>query len=102
MDKIFQNTIMIQFEWDINKAKKNSKKHGISFEIAKTVFDDPLAGIINDPIHSDLEERFLIMGYSRNSKLLVVSFVERNNKIRLISARLATRNEREKYEERFK
>jgi uncharacterized protein len=93
---------MIQFEWDIDKAIINSKKHGISFEIAKTVFDDPLAGIIDDPIHSISEDRFIIMGCSRSFKLLVVSFIERNNKIRLISARLATKSERKKYEERFK
>jgi uncharacterized DUF497 family protein len=92
---------MIQFEWDINKSRLNSRKHGISFEIAKTVFDDPLAGIIDDPIHSYNEERFLIIGYSKDSKLLVVSFTERNNKIRIISARFATKNEKKCYEERY-
>jgi len=89
----------LAFEWDDEKAKRNLKKHRVSFEEASTVFADPLALTIGDPLHSEEEDRFITLGESRRQRLLVVVFTERGNKIRLISARLATRRERRDYEE---
>jgi uncharacterized DUF497 family protein len=86
-------------EWDPNKAKKNLKKHGISFEEAATIFEDPLSSTIGDPLHSETEERFVIIGKSSQNRLLVVSHTDRGERIRIISARLATNRERVKYEE---
>ncbi len=74
------------------------RKHDISFNEAQTVFTDGLSIMIPDPDHSDDEERWIIMGMSLNNRLLAVIFTERNHHIRLISARKATRGEREKYE----
>ncbi|MFM7885155.1 MAG: BrnT family toxin [Pseudanabaena sp.] len=88
----------MKFQWDLVKASSNSKKHGVSFEEAVTVFGDPLAATIADPNHSIGEFRFLTIGQSRFQRLLVVSHTERNREIRLISARLATRQERRSYE----
>jgi uncharacterized protein len=87
------------FEWNESKAERNLSKHGISFEEAKTVFDDPLYVDFYDPDHSDEEERYLIVGESNRGRLLIVSYTERGNSIRLISAREVTRTEREAYEE---
>ena len=89
----------MDFEWDEEKAKANLKKHKVSFEEAGTVFDDPLYLIFVDPDHSFEEKRFIIMGESNKNRLLVVSFTMREPKIRLISARKATRAERKNYEE---
>ncbi|MBD2296295.1 BrnT family toxin [Anabaena sphaerica FACHB-251] len=89
----------MKFEWDENKATKNLSKHGISFEEAKTVFKDPLYIDFYDPDHSVDEERYLIVGESNQGRLLIVSYTERTNSIRLISARLVTRTEREAYEQ---
>jgi uncharacterized protein len=89
----------MEFEWDESKATANLKKHSISFEEAKTVFDNALAVIFDDEAHSFDERREIIIGHSRNNRLLIVSFTERSNAIRLISARLATRREREDYEQ---
>jgi uncharacterized DUF497 family protein len=89
----------MQFEWNEEKTKANLKKHRVSFEEAETVFDDSLFLIFADPDHSIEENRFIIMGESNRNKLLVVSFVERPPKIRLISARKANRAERKNYEE---
>ena len=89
----------MQFEWKTEKAKANLKNHKISFDEAKTVFDDPLFVIFADPDHSFEENRFIIMGESNQNRLLVVSYTERPPKTRLISAREATRPERKKYEE---
>jgi uncharacterized DUF497 family protein len=90
----------LQFEWDKNKAFVNEKKHKISFEEATTVFGDPLAVTIPDPLHSDpAEERFVTLGLSYRQKLIVVVHCDRDEKIRLISARKATKRERESYEE---
>ena len=89
----------MQFEWDENKAASNLSKHGVSFEEAKTVFDAPLYVDFFDPDHSDEEERYLIVGKSNRGRLLIVSYTERRNSIRLISARVVTRAEREAYEE---
>ncbi len=87
------------FEWDGNKAERNISKHGVSFEEAKTVFDDPLYVDFYDPDHSEDEERYLIVGQSSRGRLLIVSYTEIEDSIRLISAREVTRTEREAYEE---
>ena len=89
----------MEFEWNKDKVKANSAKHGVSFAEAKTVFDDPLFVDFYDPDHSDDEERYIIVGQSERGRLLVVSYTERNQKIRLISAREATRMEKIAYEE---
>lgn len=84
---------------DETKAAINPKKHGVSFEEAKTVFDNPLALIFDDEEHSVDEHPEIIIGHSRNNRLLLVSYTERSNAIRIISARLATKRERENYEQ---
>ena len=90
----------LTFEWDEYKSAKNEKKHGITFEEAKTVFNDPLAITINDPDHSDSEYRFINIGFSSKGEVLVVWHTERNENIRIIGCRKATRSERTKYEEK--
>ncbi|MBE0504281.1 MAG: BrnT family toxin [Desulfuromonadales bacterium] len=87
------------FEWDSRKADSNLKKHGISFNEASTVFADPLSLLMDDPKHSEEEQRFLVMGLSAQQRLLVVAFAERPPRTRLISARLASRQERNFYEQ---
>ncbi|MCY7385111.1 MAG: BrnT family toxin [Microcoleus sp. CAN_BIN18] len=89
----------MKFEWDENKAAVNLSKHGISFEEARTVFDDRLYVDLYDPDHSDEEDRYIIVGESQQGNLLIVSYTERADFIRLISARKVTRMEREVYEE---
>ncbi|MBD2148990.1 BrnT family toxin [Pseudanabaena sp. FACHB-1277] len=89
----------MKFEWDKNKADRNFSKHGVSFDEAKTVFDDPLYVDFYDSRHSDKEDRFLIVGESSQGRLLIVSYTERRNSIRIISTREVTRSEREAYEE---
>jgi uncharacterized protein len=89
----------MQFEWNNEKAASNLAKHGVSFEEAKTVFDDSVYVDFYDPDHSEDEERYLIVGQSNRGRLLIVSYTERRNSIRLISAREVTRTERETYEE---
>ncbi|UCZ57162.1 BrnT family toxin [Desulfurispirillum indicum] len=89
----------MKFEWDTRKALSNVKKHGIAFHEAATVFADPLSYVAADPDHSDDEERFLILGISCEHRLLVVAHAERNDVIRIISAREATKKERVFYEE---
>jgi uncharacterized DUF497 family protein len=89
----------IEFEWDENKAEANLSKHGVSFDEAKTVFDDPLYIDFYDPDHSDDEDRYIIIGESQQRRLLIVSYTERDHKTRLINAREVTRKERENYEE---
>jgi uncharacterized DUF497 family protein len=89
---------MLLFEWDPEKSQHNQKKHGISFNEASTVFADPLSVTIHDPLHSDNEERFIILGISHHSKTLVVVHTERKETIRIISARKATKKERLCYE----
>ena len=88
------------FTWDINKNKENIKKHKISFEEAKEVFYDDNAILFDDPDHLDYEERFLIIGRINNLNIYVVSHCYRENDgiIRIISARKATKKERETYE----
>lgn len=89
----------IVFEWDENKNQANIKKHNISFEEAKTVFNDEEAILIDDPDHSEEEERFILLGYSDMSNLLVVCHCYRKSDtvIRLISARKATKLETRQY-----
>ncbi len=89
---------MISFEWDPQKAEANFKKHGILFEEAKTVFDDPFYLDFYDPDHSDEEHRYIIIGRSQTDQVLFVSYTERGDTLRLISARKATRPERNSYE----
>jgi uncharacterized protein len=89
----------IEFEWDSAKADANLKEHGVSFDEATTVFRDTLSITIVDPDHSDSEDRFIDIGMSHRGQLLVVSYTERKDKIRIISARRATRAERKSYEE---
>lgn len=90
----------IIFEWDENKNAINKKKHGISFEEAKTVFYDVEALLIDDPEHSQDEDRFIILGFSNLANLLVVChcYREEESVIRIISARKATQNEARQYE----
>lgn len=88
-----------EFEWDENKAVANLSKHGISFDEAKTVFDDPFYVDFYDPDHSYEQHRYIIIGQSQRNHLLIVSYTEQKNAIRLISAREVTRKERETYEE---
>jgi len=90
----------LTFTWDAAKAASNLAKHKVSFEEAATVFGDPLSSTIPDPDHSLGEGRFLILGLSYRSRLLVVSHAESTDNIRIISARLATRRERQGYEQR--
>ena len=87
------------FEWDAQKAKSNLTKHRVSFEEAATVFGDRLSVTIPDPDYSSGERRFVTVGLSAHGRLLVVVHTDRGNNIRLISARLATKGERRKYEE---
>lgn len=89
----------MEYDWDKNKAMTNLSKHGVSFEEAKTVFDDPLYVDFYDPDHSLGEHRFILLGESAQGRLLFVSYMERNNGIRLISAREATLSERKAYEQ---
>lgn len=89
----------LQFEWDSKKAQSNKRKHGITFEEASTIFDDALSITIHDPTPSIGEDRFITVGTSVNSKLIVVVHADRDDIIRVISARKATRNERRQYEQ---
>ena len=88
----------MKFEWDEDKAESNFTKHGVSFEEAKTVFDDVLSSIFDDVWNSVGEQRELIIGHSNKNNLLVISFTERTDAIRIISARPATTTEVKNYE----
>lgn len=89
----------MEFEWDEEKAAANLATHGVAFEEARTVFNDPLYVDFYDPDHSFDERRYIIIGESRQRRLLLVSYTERDEVIRLISAREVTGSEREAYEE---
>jgi uncharacterized DUF497 family protein len=91
-----------KFEWDRRKAKSNLSKHGVSFDEALTVFADPLAKIFDDVDRSATEPREIIVGYSLRQRLLLVCFIANQDVIRVISARKATRRERQDYEENVK
>ena len=88
----------MKFEWDDEKAETNLSKHGVSFEEAQTVFSDPHCVDLYDPDHSGDEERYPAAGMSIAYRLLVVSYTERGNKTRLISAREMSRQEQKSYE----
>jgi uncharacterized protein len=89
----------IDFSWDEGKNRENLRKHGISFEEASTAFSDENARLNHDPDHSQDEDRFILLGFSAKPRLIVVSHVYRQDgqKIRIVSARKATRNERKQY-----
>lgn len=89
----------LRFEWDPDKAAINRRKHGVSFEDAQSVFADERARLINDPDHSEQEDRFVLLGLSSSLRLLVVAHCYRaeGNVIRIISARKATRDEQAHY-----
>jgi hypothetical protein len=89
----------MNFEWDPRKAEVNLRKHGISFTEAGTVFGDELAITVRDPDHSDLEDRFITIGWSNRGRLLMISHTDRDDKIRIISARELTPRERKAHEE---
>lgn len=90
----------LRFEWDPSKAAQNKRKHGVSFEEAKTVFADEAGRILHDPDSGEDEDRFLLLGFSAALRLLIVCHCEREeNGVRIISARKATRNEARQYTE---
>ena len=89
---------MLIFEWDAEKARENEQKHGVSFPEASEVFDDDHASSVPDPDHSADEDRYLVFGISKQGQHLVVSYTERGERIRLISARPMTSRERRAYE----
>jgi uncharacterized protein len=89
--------VELEFEWDEQKAKTNQRKHGVSFEEAKSIFQDPFSITINDPLHSLNEERFVDIGISTKLRLLVVVYTQRGTKIRLISCRKASLQEEKIY-----
>lgn len=90
----------LTFEWDEYKSKRNFRKHEVTFEEGKTVFNDVFSVTIVDPDHSGDEERYLDIGLSSKGRVLVVWYTERNENIRIIGCRKATRSERKTYEER--
>ena len=94
-----RGNVNIYIEWDENKNRLNLKKHRVSFEEAATVFLDPLELTIDDPAHTISEHRFVSIGRSLGQRLLVVSYKELGNRIRIITARRPTKHERRDYEE---
>jgi uncharacterized protein len=99
MDILGNHYCCMEFEWNPNKAAANIDKHNVSFPEAATVFDDYLSVTFPDPDHSIGESRYVIIGMSVSGLLLVVSHTDRDNCIRIISARRATRQEKRFYEE---
>ncbi len=89
----------MEFEWDLEKAASNLAKHGVSFSEAATVLRDSLSVTFYDPDHSEEEDRFITLGTSLEGRFLILSHVDRGEKVHIISARLATRRERKLYEE---
>lgn len=89
----------LTFEWDERKSNENIRKHGVSFEEAKTVFNDPFAMTISDPEHSTQEDRYIDVGMSSRGRILMVWYTEREPNIRIIGSRKAPRSERRQYEE---
>ena len=88
------------FDWDAAKGLKNLRKHGVTFAEAQTVFDDPVTRIENDPDHSEIEQREQVIGYSGAGRLLIVSFVQRGQVLRIIRARRVDPSERKRHEEK--
>ena len=89
----------MNFEWDPAKARRNRRKHRVSFQEAATVFGDPLAMTFLDPDHSASEQRFITVGVSSTNRILIVAHADRGENVRIISARRATQIERKYYEE---
>lgn len=89
----------LRFEWDDAKSRSNQDKHSVSFAEAATAFGDPLSVLIPNPLHSEDEERWTLLGQSQRQRLLVIVHTERRGAIRLTSARLATAKEKKHYEE---
>jgi len=89
----------LTFEWDEGKAASNEQKHGVAFDEAATAFGDPLSLTIPDPLHSEDEDRFVLIGETYRGRLVVVVHTSRGDNLRLISARPATRSERRTYEQ---
>jgi uncharacterized DUF497 family protein len=89
----------MRFTWDPEKAESNIAKHGVSFEEASTAFGDPLSRTQPDPLHSDEEDRLILMGLTNGGRLVIVAHADRGETVRLISARLATAGERRRYEQ---
>jgi hypothetical protein len=87
------------YEWDPRKAKANERKHRLPFEEAASVFLDPMAITFPDPDHSDDEEREITIGFTKRLRIVLVSHSRRGDRLRIISARAATRTERRQYEE---
>ena len=89
----------LRFEWDPRKAASNARKHGVSFEEARSVFADERAKLIDDPDHSEDEDRFILMGLSGSLRVLIVChcYREEGNVVRIISARKATAREEKFY-----
>ena len=90
---------MLKFEWDINKANANQKKHSVTFEEASTVLSDVFSITVTDPLHPENEERWVTIGQSDKDRTLIVVHTERGDAIRIISARLANIHERKRYEQ---
>jgi uncharacterized DUF497 family protein len=88
----------VKLDWDAKKAASNVRKHSVSFEEAGTVFGDPMALTFDDPDHSTGEMRFLTFGVKRTNKFVIVSYTERQDVTRIISARKMSKQEREIYE----
>jgi len=88
-----------KFEWNADKSKSNISKHHVTFEEAMSAFRDPFSLTTPDPDHSELEDRLILMGLSDRQRLLVVVYVEREDNLRLISARVADSDEKREYEE---
>lgn len=88
----------MRFEWDRQKAERHFRKHGVRFEVALTVFYDPLAATMPDPDHSNSEDPWITFGYTLERRLVVVSHTDRESVVRLISARFASRGERWRHE----
>ena len=89
----------MQFEWDAEKAAANLKKHGVSFQEAATAFGDPFSATIADPDHSEDEDRYVLLGETYQGRLVVVVHADRDETVRIVSARLASRRERKSYEQ---
>lgn len=93
---------MLLFEWDSEKATRNKKIHSVTFDEASTAFKDTLSFTIYDPLHSEDENRLVLIGNSHRNRLLVVVHTERDDRVRIISARKAKKKERQHYEENAK
>jgi uncharacterized protein len=91
----------VNFEWDPAKARQNRRKHRVAFQEAASVFGDPLALTYPDPDHSTSEQRFITVGISSAGRVLMVAHADRNENIRIISARKTTQRERKHYEEKI-